>query len=467
MLNKAMKVRMQRQPRRKDSLERESSRMLVDEESERSITTAVALPTSESSRLLFILHALPALFSAENEEATTYLNQGQPYQITFRYQAEPYSSSDVSIRRFRSVVRLCFSDPRMQEHERELLDKWRRESQCSALFDVDMHSSYGVLSVLRARSAPNVLEIAWSADKAVGLFVRFHCTSTDFAAKRHGGERGIPLRLQIDTYQLSNDQQRVHHCHSCSCRIQLFRLKGAERKNRADRIRLEKVKHEQVGAPPVNYTCFQASPAVSVLYTSNLLSLVYPAHELVDASKSSEQCSTNNRFDAEEEGQQTNPSARITIYSSRDDVVHWLDQNQFSSLVSRFPGYTGCDLLRLTIDEIRQICSQDQALSLRLHHQLHETIVQPLKILYVKQPHSDFYSALYLHRLTGEELIERLRELLGRTFDEIRILVLQLKKVQIIIDSDAVVKYSLPNEGRFYLNIDTPQLTLCLKDPES
>lgn len=481
MVTNAVKLRMERQNRREDASDHDSTQMRVDDEKHRPMT-APPLHTPENARFLFVLHASPALFAAENEESSTYLNQGQSYQIKFCYQSEAFSWGPSSVSQFRTVIRLCFWDSRMQEHEREILEKWLKESHCSALFDVDMHSSYGIVSVLRARSVPNVLEVTWSGDKATSLFVRFHCTSTDFAAKRHGGERGIPLRLQLDTYQLTNDQQHVRHSHSCSCKVQLFRLKGAQRKNKVDRIRLGKLKQEQAAAaaartpssPTMNYTCFKTCSTISLLYTSNLLSLVYAAHELVDASDSNEQCSAANQFDMEDERQhgstlskETNLSNRITIYSSHDDVAHWFDQHQFSALVTRFPSYTGCDLLRLTVDDIRQICSQDQALSLRLYNQLHQTIVPPSKILYIEQMHADLYSAIYLHRLTQEELIEKLRELVGPSFDAIRILVLELKKVQIIIDHDDVVKYSLPNEGQFHLKIDVSLLTLALKDRDS
>ena len=484
MFTNAVKLRMERQNRRKGTIDHESTRMLVDEETHRPMT-APPLQTPGNARFLFVLHASPALFTAENEESSTYLNQGQSYQIKFRYQPEAFSLGPSSVSQFRTVIRLCFWDSRMQQHERELLDQWLKESHCSALFDVDMNSSYGILSVLRARSVPNVLEVTWSGDEATSLFVRFHCTSTDFAAKRHGGERGIPLRLQLDTYQLTNDPQHVRHGHSCSCKVQLFRLKGAQRKNKVDRIRLGKLKHDQAAgtssSTTMNYTCFKTCSTVSLLYTSNLLSLVYPAHELVDASDSNEQCSEANQFDTEDEAQpildsvkhgstlrkETNISNRITTYSSHEDVTHWLDQHHFSALIARFPSYTGCDLLRLTVDDIRQICSQDQALSLRLYNQLHQTIVPPSKILYIGQKPADLYSAVYLHRLTQEELIEKLRELLGPSFDEIRTLVLALKKVQIIIDHDDVVKYSLPNEGQFHLKINLSLLTLALKDPDS
>ncbi|CAF4595515.1 unnamed protein product, partial [Rotaria magnacalcarata] len=86
--------------------------------------------------------------------------------------------------------------------------------------------------------------------------------------------------------------------------------------------------------------------------------------------------------------------------SSSGEVLHWLNHNSFFSVVNRFQYYTGVDLLRLTKNDIRQICNGDDATSIRLHKQLNETIIQSLKILYITLTNSDIYSTVYLQTLT-------------------------------------------------------------------
>ena len=162
------------------------------------------------------------------------------------------------------------------------MQKWLNEYQLSSLFDIDMNLTYGILSIIRSKQIPNAVEIVWDTSTTTSLFIRFKCTSTDFAQKRHGGEKGIPLRIQIDTYH-ENDVDDVKHLHSCCCKIQLFRLKGAQRKNKADKIRIEKLNFDQRRhyQTTLEYTILQ-SCIISPLYTLNLLSLSYPPDDLFD-----------------------------------------------------------------------------------------------------------------------------------------------------------------------------------------
>jgi hypothetical protein len=94
---------------------------------------------------------------------------------------------------------------------------------------------------------------------------------------------------------------------------------------------------------------------------------------------------------------------------------------------------------------------------------LNETIVQPLKILYIKITNDDdLYSAIYLHTLTKYELEEKLFQLIHQPQQDTFNIILELNKIKIKIDNDNVVKYSLPNEGRFYLKISSHEFILCL-----
>ena len=156
-----------------------------------------------------------------------------------------------------------------------------------------------------------------------------------------------------------------------------------------------------------------------------------------------------------------NSPLKITIQSSHEDVFNWLNQNNFSSIVNCFQYYNGLDLLRLTLTDIRQICRGDDAISIRLYNQLKETIIRPLKILYIKIGNTDAYSAIYLHTLTRQELGEKLLQFVEQPYRESFELILELHEMKIKIDKDEVVKHTLPNEGQFYLKIFPYQILLC------
>jgi transcription factor CP2-like protein len=441
-----------------------------------------------TSQFRFILNALSSSTSSSkiNEETTTYLNQGQPYEIKFH--RNKIDTENLSIT-YRSILRLCFWDKTLQNQERELMQKWLNEYHFSSLFDIDMSLTYGILSIIRSKQIPNVVEIVWdTSTTTTSLFIRFKCTSTDFAQKRHGGEKGIPLRIQIDTYK--NDVDDIQHLYACCCKIQLFRSKGAQRKHKADKMRIEKLNHDQRQQyqTTLEYTVLQPC-FVSSLYTLNLLSLSYPPDDLYDISMTSiieekksdgienkdeddiigDLSSRGNlslwqmKYKASEVGNfQSELEAKITIRSSNEEVLNWLKKNNFSSVVNRFQHYTGVDILRLTKPDLRQICNGDDAISIRLYNQLNETIIQPSKILYIKMTNNDIYSVIYLYTLTRYELREQLFQLIHQPQQELFNIILELNKIKIRIDNDNIVKYSLPNEGQFYLKIYPYEFNLCL-----
>ncbi|CAF0999015.1 unnamed protein product [Rotaria magnacalcarata] len=439
-----------------------------DELSNASQTSSPSIPLTQqtSCQFEFILNALTASSARINEETATYLNQGQPYEIRFR--ANNISSSEnFSPTIYRSILRLCFWDKTLQNQERELMQKWLNEYQSTSLFDVDMNLTYGILSIISARQIPNAIEIVWDPSTTTSLFIRFKCTSTDFANKRHGGEKGIPLRIQIDTYH-ENDVDDLKHLYSCCCKIQLFRLKGAQRKNKADKIRIEKLNLDQRRQyqTTLEYTILQPC-IISPLYTFNLLSLSYLPDDLSNVYTQSSMTTENITVEETDFGNiqekrhnsigylssslpnlkqtyfnsRTNENqiaTKITVQSTSEEVSHWLNDNHFASVVNRFQNYRGIDLLRLTADDLRRICNDDDSISIRLYNQLNETIVAPLKTLYVKANNTDLYSAIYLHTLTRDEFEKKLFELIHQNQPETYSLVLELNKIKIKIDTDDI-----------------------------
>ena len=69
------------------------------------------------------------------------------------------------------------------------------------------------------------------------ICVQVHCISTEFTPKKHGGERGVPFRLQIETFSSEAGNCRLH---AGACILQVFKLKGADRKHKQDRDKISK-----------------------------------------------------------------------------------------------------------------------------------------------------------------------------------------------------------------------------------
>lgn len=51
-----------------------------------------------------------------------------------------------------------------------------------------------------------------------------HCISTEFTPRKHGGEKGVPFRVQIDTFKQSDTGEYSDHLHSASCQIKVFKV---------------------------------------------------------------------------------------------------------------------------------------------------------------------------------------------------------------------------------------------------
>lgn len=50
-----------------------------------------------------------------------------------------------------------------------------------------------------------------------------NCISTEFTPKKHGGEKGVPFRIQIDTYSYNEDEpSKLLNC--ASCQIKVFKV---------------------------------------------------------------------------------------------------------------------------------------------------------------------------------------------------------------------------------------------------
>lgn len=88
-----------------------------------------------------------------------------------------------------------------------------------------------------------------------------NCISTEFTPKKHGGEKGVPFRIQVETYQnCDNEINRIlsKRIHAAACQIKVFKLKGADRKHKQDREKIMK-------RPPSEQEKYQPSYDCTVL----------------------------------------------------------------------------------------------------------------------------------------------------------------------------------------------------------
>lgn len=174
-------------------------------------------PTNDEFRFQYVLAAATSIATKSNEETLTYLNQGQSYEIKLK------KLGDLSTCRgkmMKSVVKICFHERRLQYMEREQMHIWQSSRPGERILDIDIPLSYGLIHVNQT-ALLNTAEILWDPMKEVGVYIKVNCISTEFTPKKHGGEKGVPFRIQIETYLEGSTEAIVKPLHAAACQIKV------------------------------------------------------------------------------------------------------------------------------------------------------------------------------------------------------------------------------------------------------
>ncbi|KAK2525889.1 hypothetical protein Q9233_008522 [Columba guinea] len=175
-----------------------------------------------------------------HEETLTYLNQGQSYEIRLLENRKLGEFQDLNTKYVKSIIRVVFHDRRLQYTEHQQLEGWRWSRPGDRILDIDIPLSVGILDPRASPTQLNTVEFLWDPSKRASAFIQVHCISTEFTPRKHGGEKGVPFRVQIDTFKQNENGEYTEHLHSASCQIKVFKPKGADRKQKTDREKMEK-----------------------------------------------------------------------------------------------------------------------------------------------------------------------------------------------------------------------------------
>ncbi|RLW11601.1 hypothetical protein DV515_00001799 [Chloebia gouldiae] len=395
------------------------------------------------------------------DETLTYLNQGQSYEIRMLDNRKAGDIPEINGKLVKSIIRVVFHDRRLQYTEHQQLEGWKWNRPGDRLLDLDIPMSVGVIDIKTNPSQLNAVEFLWDPTKCTSAFIQVHCISTEFTPRKHGGEKGVPFRIQVDTFKQTENGEYTDHLHSASCQIKVFKPKGADRKQKTDREKMEKrtahekekyqpsydttvltemrlepiiedaVEHEQKKSSkrtlPADYgdslakrgsieliiehtevkrlpdvhceelqlegfagqkhrlqylpwcspwpdtptTFVNNSPTPAPTFTS----AQHNTYSVPDSNSSS----PNHQGDGTSQGSgdQLHPSATI------QETQQWLLKNRFSAYTRLFSNFSGADLLKLTREDLVQICGP--ADGIRLYNALKSRSVRPRLTIYVCQ----------------------------------------------------------------------------------
>ncbi|OTF80114.1 Transcription factor CP2-like protein [Euroglyphus maynei] len=207
-----------------------------------------------------------------NEETMTYLNQGLYFSFTinqsihsniFYISGQSYEIklkkvgdlSEMKGKMLKTIIRVCFHDRRLQYIEKELIEQWKEQRPSERVIEIDVPLSYGIQDVRNDLKNVNRSEFYWDPTKETGVFIRINCISTEFTPKKHGGEKGVPFRILIETYSKDDPTNCLH---AASCQVKVFKPKGADRKHKTDREKMSRkpVTEQEKFQPSYDCTVF-------------------------------------------------------------------------------------------------------------------------------------------------------------------------------------------------------------------
>ncbi|XP_034260064.1 upstream-binding protein 1 isoform X6 [Pantherophis guttatus] len=363
-----------------------------------------------------------------HDETLTYLNQGQSYEIRLLDNRKMGDMPEINGKLIKSIIRVIFHDRRLQYTEHQQLEGWKWNRPGDRLLDLDIPMSVGIIDIKTNQSQLNAVEFLWDPGKRTSAFIQVHCISTEFTPRKHGGEKGVPFRIQVDTFKEAENGEYSDHLHSASCQIKVFKPKGADRKQKTDREKMEKrTAHEKEKYQPSYDTtvlsecspwpdapAFVNTPTPKPAFTSS----PHTTYSIPDSNSSSPNHQGEGISLAG--GEQLHPSGTI------QETQQWLLKHRFSTYTRVFSNFSGADLLKLTREDLVQICGP--ADGIRLYNALKSRSVRPRLTIYVCQEQSRsirlerqqdsgngvkngalfVYHAIYLEEMAASEVTRKL-----------------------------------------------------------
>ncbi|NWH41226.1 TFCP2 factor, partial [Chloropsis hardwickii] len=161
---------------------------------------------------------------------------GQSYEIRMLDNRKLGELPEINGKLVKSIFRVVFHDRRLQYTEHQQLEGWRWNRPGDRILDIDIPMSVGIIDPRANPTQLNTVEFLWDPSKRTSVFIQVHCISTEFTLRKHGGEKGVPFRRAESPVSPESPVCFPRTCPGLS----LFQPKGADRKQKTDREKMEK-----------------------------------------------------------------------------------------------------------------------------------------------------------------------------------------------------------------------------------
>ncbi|KAM6912489.1 grainyhead-like protein 3 homolog [Xenentodon cancila] len=198
-------------------------------------------PEKLRNEFQFSLGAPAASSHKSSELPMVYLNKGQFYPITLQGMD---SSTCHSATKVKTVVMAVFENDKNPEMQLRFWNHWhaRQPTVKQRVIDIaDFKEVFTGISNIE-EVAFNALSFVWNPTEEAKIYIGINSLSTDFSSQK--GVKGLPLNLQIDTYDFSSGTN--HLINRAACQVKIFCDKGAERKMRDEERKRSKRKGKNI-----------------------------------------------------------------------------------------------------------------------------------------------------------------------------------------------------------------------------
>ncbi|KAJ3649128.1 hypothetical protein Zmor_020888 [Zophobas morio] len=108
---------------------------------------------------------------------------------------------------------------------------------------------------------------------------------------------------------------------------------------------------------------------------------------------------------------------QLSSGASPEQTTAWLVRNRFDRYLETFANFSGADMLRMSRDDLIQICGQ--ADGIRLYNAVHLKTIAPKLKIYVCRQNTSIFNAVFLSTHSNIELLEKLSALMGISQDQV------------------------------------------------
>ncbi|CAG10445.1 unnamed protein product, partial [Tetraodon nigroviridis] len=174
-------------------------------------------PESFRNEFQFSLGAPMASPYKSSEVPMVYLNKGQFYPITLH---GVDSSVCLNVSKVKTMVMAVFENDKTPEMQLRFWNHWhsRQPTVKQRVIDIaDYKEVYSGISNIE-EVAFNALSFFWNPTEEAKVYIGINSLSTDFSSQK--GVKGLPLNLQIDTYDVSSGTN--HLIHRAACQVKIF-----------------------------------------------------------------------------------------------------------------------------------------------------------------------------------------------------------------------------------------------------